>query len=267
MSSHDWKTIEQEIINGASIASVLGKHGVRYSVFWTEVQKGTLSITLRTSNADKGQSNKKIIDGIPNDVLLQLYRDNNSVAATIKQLGLTMSSSVMRLIKKRLCDCGVELKRKHPSVPGNDVVFRNYSKEDLILAASKSYSFSGMCRNVGVSPCTFNIKRIRDICGKLGIILADKKEDGICIKYTIETFFVENSTVARSSARLIAKRLGFYTGYCAECNCGELYNGKKLVLELDHINGIPSDNRKENLRWLCPNCHSQTDTYRRRRKR
>ena len=35
----------------------------------------------------------------------------------------------------------------------------------------------------------------------------------------------------------------------------------KLTLQLDHINGINNDNRKENLRFLCPNCHSQTNTF------
>ena len=37
--------------------------------------------------------------------------------------------------------------------------------------------------------------------------------------------------------------------------------GKKLSLHLDHINGIHNDNRIENLRLLCPNCHSQTETF------
>lgn len=48
---------------------------------------------------------------------------------------------------------------------------------------------------------------------------------------------------------------------CSICgNTGE-WNSKKLVLQLDHINGIHNDNRIENLRLLCPNCHSQTDTF------
>lgn len=49
-----------------------------------------------------------------------------------------------------------------------------------------------------------------------------------------------------------------------KCNiCGQLpeWKNKKLVMVLDHINGIYNDNRLENLRLLCPNCNSQTDTF------
>ena len=52
---------------------------------------------------------------------------------------------------------------------------------------------------------------------------------------------------------------------CSTCNI-DSWNGKKLVLELDHINWNHTDNRLENLRFLCPNCHSQTDTFRGRNK-
>lgn len=45
-------------------------------------------------------------------------------------------------------------------------------------------------------------------------------------------------------------------------NCGiDQWDGKSISLHLDHINGINNDNRLDNLRILCPNCHSQTDTY------
>ena len=47
---------------------------------------------------------------------------------------------------------------------------------------------------------------------------------------------------------------------CNECSISE-WNGKQLALHLDHINGKNSDHRLENLRFLCPNCHSQTQTY------
>ena len=50
------------------------------------------------------------------------------------------------------------------------------------------------------------------------------------------------------------------------CSCCGIsnHNGRPLVMELDHINGVTNDSRIENLRILCPNCHSQTDGYKNR---
>lgn len=56
-------------------------------------------------------------------------------------------------------------------------------------------------------------------------------------------------------------REGILTEQCVKCKIGPIWNGEKLVLHLDHISGKRNDNRLENLRLLCPNCHSQTDTY------
>ena len=50
--------------------------------------------------------------------------------------------------------------------------------------------------------------------------------------------------------------------YKCEC-CGQLpiWNGKSLVLQIDHKSGLRNDNRSDNLRFICPNCHTQTDNF------
>lgn len=53
---------------------------------------------------------------------------------------------------------------------------------------------------------------------------------------------------------------------CALCGTEPFWQGRRLSLEVDHMDGDWRNNRKENLRLLCPNCHSTTDTYRGRRR-
>jgi hypothetical protein len=50
---------------------------------------------------------------------------------------------------------------------------------------------------------------------------------------------------------------------CLLCGISS-YNGLPLILELDHKDGNHTNNTEKNLRCLCPNCHSQTDTYKNR---
>jgi 5-methylcytosine-specific restriction endonuclease McrA len=71
---------------------------------------------------------------------------------------------------------------------------------------------------------------------------------------------------SRASIRKIIIKDNLIEYKCLECNI-QTWNNKSLSLHLDHINGIGNDNRLENLRFLCPNCHSQTETYTGRNKK
>ncbi len=55
--------------------------------------------------------------------------------------------------------------------------------------------------------------------------------------------------------------VSYYGETCNACGVGNSYNNKPLLLEIDHINGRCHNNILSNLRFLCPNCHSQTDNY------
>ena len=75
-----------------------------------------------------------------------------------------------------------------------------------------------------------------------------------------ENLLCENSKHARNVLRRYILSNNLIPYRCAICGITH-WNNKALSLELDHINGINNDNRLENLRFLCPNCHSQTTTY------
>ena len=78
----------------------------------------------------------------------------------------------------------------------------------------------------------------------------------------IENILVENSTYNRGAnlkIRILREKL--LPNICSVCDMKPEWNGKPLSLQIDHINGIRNDNRIENIRLICPNCHSQTATF------
>lgn len=78
----------------------------------------------------------------------------------------------------------------------------------------------------------------------------------------LDEILVEHSaytTTTHLRHRLL--KAGLLKNVCALCGQLPVWHGKPLVLHLDHANGVRHDNRLFNLRLVCPNCHSQTETY------
>jgi Zn finger protein HypA/HybF involved in hydrogenase expression len=91
--------------------------------------------------------------------------------------------------------------------------------------------------------------------GKLFTTRQTSKEEAL------EKMFVVNSSTHRGTIKRLMQRFQLKHYKCSECQLENSWNNKPLSLQIDHINGIPDDNRIDNLRYLCPNCHSQTDTF------
>lgn len=139
------------------------------------------------------------------------------------------------------------------------------SDEEFREIVKKSNSYSDCLRAVGLktsggSSTDVLKRRIKELNCSIEhfYISTGNSRD----KYSLDEILVENSTYANISC--LKRRLvneGRLEYKCAKCgNKGE-WLGEKLVLQLDHINGKNNDHRIENLRFLCPNCHSITDTY------
>ena len=104
-------------------------------------------------------------------------------------------------------------------------------------------------------------KRIKEL-GLSVEHFGNKRKQHYSARYSLDEILIEHSTyhnIASLKKRLINENRLEYR--CANCgNTGE-WLGSPLSLQLDHINGINDDHRIENLRFLCPNCHAQTDSF------
>lgn len=137
-------------------------------------------------------------------------------------------------------------------------------KELIEEAINNSFSMFEASKKIGISKWHFEKfaklyglwKPNRGAKGRPG----KKKEDGhgkISLSEILDGLHPYYKRV-HLKKRLIDE--GIKQNKCEECQIDK-WQGKPLSCHLDHKNGINNDHRLINLRMLCPNCHSQTDTY------
>lgn len=144
---------------------------------------------------------------------------------------------------------------------------KTWTNEQLIDAVKNSKTIMEVSRKLNLKNLGANSKTIKKYILKLNIDTSHfySREEQLEIarqnikSFSNEEMFCENFIDRKHvKKRIIKENLIEYK--CQECKICE-WNGKELSLHLDHINGINNDNRLENLRFLCPNCHSLTETY------
>lgn len=143
------------------------------------------------------------------------------------------------------------------------------SKEEYEELIKNCNTFADILRSFGLYKCGGNIKTLKNVLSYYNIDFSKIKTglDNNKNRHMEHKSFISNEelfTVNDHSRNAVKRRIlkqNLIPYVCEKCGQPPEWNGKELVLRLDHINGIRNDNRLENLRFLCPNCDSQEETF------
>ena len=148
---------------------------------------------------------------------------------------------------------------------------RTWQIEDLKIAARKSRSIRQVLSHLGLKEAGGNYSQIKKYLTLCEIDTThfkgrgwNKGLKGIATtpRIPIENILVKNSTFQSHKLKIRLYKSGLKQPRCEECGWAKESEDGRIPLELDHINGDASDNRLNNLRILCPNCHSLKPTHR-----
>ena len=150
---------------------------------------------------------------------------------------------------------------------------KKYTEDQLIEAVKTSTSYRQVLIKLGIESYGGNYRVLKKNIELLQLDTSHMTGQGHMKGKThsnntrpIEELLVENSNYQsfKLKNRLLKDKIKKHQCEC--CGITEWLE-KPTPLELDHINGINTDNRLKNLRLLCPNCHAQTSTYRGKNKK
>jgi 5-methylcytosine-specific restriction endonuclease McrA len=148
------------------------------------------------------------------------------------------------------------------------------SIDEIKEIVANSYSSAEACKNIGLANKSGSTTRFKkflinnnidhshwtgQLWSKGKTSLEDKR-----IKSTGNTYedvFCVNSLANPTYVKTLIIKKELLPYCCSICNMKPVWKGKELKLQMDHINGVRNDHRLENLRIICPNCHSQTETF------
>jgi hypothetical protein len=181
-------------------------------------------------------------------------------------LGVAAGAQTYALLRRHIERLGLDA--SHMPVVERPRRRRQWSDDDLRAAVRRNTTVSSVLRDLGYRPSGGMHRYIRATIASLGIDTSHfvgrswaKGRRYTARKRPLSEILVRGSgytNSARLRERLIAE--GLKQARCEHCGL-DSWQGAPLPLALDHINGDPNDNRLENLRILCPNCHALTSTW------
>jgi hypothetical protein len=148
-----------------------------------------------------------------------------------------------------------------------------YSVTQLEAAVRESVSFAGVIRHLGLAQAggtqAHLARRIRaegiDTSHFTGRAPATHPPSRLLKPEEILVVLPPGSARRKTKQLRRALEASGVPAICDCCGIGPTWQGRELTLVVDHRNGDWLDNRLDNLRYLCPNCHSQTETWCRRK--
>ena len=146
-----------------------------------------------------------------------------------------------------------------------------YNEEDLNKVVSENYTYSDVLRHYGKTTYAGNREILKKYIRYYNIDVThfDEKANNVTSsnfkKIPDSDFFVKG--IKRSNGSIKRRLKSFKEYKCEVCGLPPIWNGIELTLQLDHIDGDSLNNTIDNLRFICPNCHTQTDTFSRGKKK
>jgi hypothetical protein len=147
----------------------------------------------------------------------------------------------------------------------------SYSFDELINAINTSLTWAEACLKLGGKRYRM-VTKMKDIADFLGCDyshLDTNTRIPISFKYAndkksfeswLDAYTFEGKRVPGPAAKKGLLAFNYCKEECSLCGQGSIHNGLPLTLQLDHIDGNPGNNNVNNLRFLCPNCHTQQKT-------
>ena len=137
--------------------------------------------------------------------------------------------------------------------------YRRYTKEYLEPIVLSSLSYAECLRKMDLIVAGGNYSHLQDMISRFNIDTSHMT--GMAHNRDKELIPFEGLKKPHSIKSRLIKERGYL---CEECKLDE-WRGQPIALELEHIDGNNRNNSRGNLKLLCPNCHSQTPTWRRRK--
>lgn len=149
-----------------------------------------------------------------------------------------------------------------------------YTKEQISDIVKRSITWAQVCRELGIKPATGSQSNLTNKAKKWGIdyshfVGQSFNRGRIFLQHRKEIKFYLKLNGPFINSHALKKKLiqsGLKKNLCEVCKLNKWF-GEDLPLELDHINGNTNDNRIENLKILCPNCHAVKTRKDRKNKR